>query len=357
METPWGPLRSLDFEDANLASKIIETDKDTLVEGLIVENTFDQILAPLSQMETAPLVVLDIETIIAATDGRRYAFVWPRSRQPGLGRYLQALQRVMTVFVVELQEGEFLATPFEQGALNRTKRQPLTDAAQQISGSRGRVRPVDLSVRDAGRLKGAFWGFLSAVYKERLWEKVLLPRLFINHGLSPYFGQVWNLDRICLYRERIWLLEIKHKFPFPSREGLRFGINEGELQNVEALHRVDIQCLHAVLVKPVWQKGASAMYLYNNRDLQQRVAVIAMNLGKASRQILGTRARVAPRHTSVGGNTEVRYYPLRPDNFSYIGSLTDSTEALGKGLCAALDGEKLPPVADSMLKTLGDHGS
>jgi hypothetical protein len=185
---------------------------------------------------------------------------------------------------------------------------------------------------------------------------VLLPRLFINYGLSPYFGQVWNLDRICLYREQLWLLEIKHKFPF-GRQGLHFGINEGELQNIQLLQRVGIECLHAVLVKPVWKRGASAMYLYNNRALQRRVAVIAMDLGKASTRLLATKARVAPKHTSVGGNTDVRYYTLDAINFSYVGCLMDPSGTLIDGLRGVLDGGERKPVTDLMLRRLSDQTS
>jgi hypothetical protein len=356
MDTPWGPLHSLDSEDINLASRIISTDKDTLVEGLIVENTFDQILEPFSHSEPASFSILNIETVIAAEGDQRFAFVWARSRQTGLGRYLHALKSKMPVFLVEFEEGDFFATQFEEAGLNNASKRPLAETARQVSGRQPRMRPVDLSVRDSSRLNGAFWGFLSTVYKDDLWNKVLLPRLFINYGLSPYFGQVWNLDRICLYREQLWLLEIKHKFPF-GRLGLRFGINEGELQNIQLLQRAGIECLHAVLVKPVWKKGASAMYLYNNRALQRRVAVIAMDLGKASTRLLATTARVAPKHTSVGGNTDVRYYTLNATNFLQVGSLMDSTETLIDGLRGVLDGERRQPVTDLMLRRLSDQTS
>lgn len=43
MDTPWGPLARLDQNDDDLAMRIIAEDKDTLVEGLVVEDLFDQI--------------------------------------------------------------------------------------------------------------------------------------------------------------------------------------------------------------------------------------------------------------------------------------------------------------------------
>jgi X-X-X-Leu-X-X-Gly heptad repeat protein len=322
-----------------------------LVEGLVVENTFDQILRPLAQTTEHSFTLLNIETVIASQNGERYAFVWARSRQIGLGRYLQALGKVAYVFFVELIGGDFLAAPVHDGHPDLEKRLPLTDVAHQISGRQPNVREVHLSVRDAAKHKSAFWGFLSNVYGGSLWDKVILPRLFINHGLSPYFPQVWNLDRVCLYRDQLWLLEIKHKFPFGSHS-LCFGINEGELQNISLLHEAGIQCLHALLVKPIWKKGTSSMYLYNRRDLEHRVAAIAMNLGRRAAHVLSTKARVAPRHTSVGGESEVWYYLLNARDFAYMGTLADSSATLADGIQKLIDGKSLETIKDATLQSM-----
>lgn len=351
MDTPWGQLHSLATDDLELASRIIATDKDTLVEGLIVENTFDQILESLAASTQHPLTILDIETVITAHNGQRQAFVWVRTRQPGLGRYLQALESVMPVFFVEFGDGDFFATPIHSGHLEKEQRKSLTEVARQISGRQPKVRDVDLSVRDAARLKGAFWGFLSTVYGSNLWSKVVLPRLFINHGLSPYFGQVWNLDRVCLFRDQLWLLEIKHKFPFGESK-LRFGINEGELENIRLLHGAGVNCLHALLVKPVWKKGASAMYLYNQRDLQQRVAVIAIDLGKMADRLMSRRASTAAAHTSVSGKSEVKFFSIEASQFGQLGTLAESNETLARNLHQALDGVAIRPVSDRALQAL-----
>jgi hypothetical protein len=351
MDTPWGPLHKLDDHDLELASSIIATDKDTLVEGLIVENTFDQILKPLAASTAHPLTILDIETVITAHNKQRYAFVWVRTSQAGLGRYLQLLEKVMPVFWVELIEGEFFATPMLSGQRVKEQRRPLTDVAHHISGRKPKVRDVDLSVRDASRLMGAFWGFLSSVYRTDLWKKVVLPRLFINHGLAPYFGQVWNLDRICLYQDRLWLLEIKHKYPF-GKWKLQFGINEGELENIKLLYGAGINCLHVLLIKPIWEKGASAMYLYNQRALQQRVAAIAIDLGKNASRVMSKPPKIAPRHTSVSGSTEVKYFTINADQFGYAGSLANFDIDLAKNLLSVMDGHPIGQVADDKLRSM-----
>ena len=351
MHTPWGLLSNLDANDVDLAFQIIFSDKDTLVEGLVVENTFDQILQPLMQDQQNPFTVLNIETVIASHEGKRYAFVWARDFRLGLGRYLQALCNVTTVYLTTFTLGDFWAEPYRDGGRVRHERERLTDVAQNISGRKPKTRQVHASVRDPERIKSAFWGFLSNVYGDDLWAKVILPRLFINHGLSPYFPQVWNLDRVCLYRGRLWLLEVKHKFPF-GNDRLCFGINKGELQNISLLQTAGIQCLHALLIKPDWNKGASAMYLFNQRSLKDRVAVIAMNLGKEAADLLTTKVRKAPNYTSASGETTVEYFLLHAQKFAYMGTLAESDPAIAGRLRTMLDGKSLEPINDDVLKSL-----
>lgn len=352
MDTPWGPLRNLDAHDWDLAWRIISTDKDTLVEGLIVENAFDQILRPLSVSPEAALTVLDIETIIVSHQEQRLAFVWARSRQAGLGRYLRALARGMSVYLVEFHDGDFFATPFRETSLDRDARRPLTQLAAQLSGQVPKLRKISLSVRDAGRMKSIYWGFLTEAYKQNLWSKVILARLLINHGISPYFNHVWNLDRVCLYRDKLWLLEVKHKFPMRN---MNFGINQGEVQNIAMLYELGIECVYALFVNPVRERGQNAMYLYNDRGLQEHVAVIATDLGSKARALLNTKAGSAPPHTSLGGTTIVPFYSLRPSSFSYLGNFAEVPKRLGERLCAALDGKKFQAVDNMLLDELSSN--
>lgn len=132
-------------------------------------------------MTQHPLTILDIETVITAHNGQRHAFVWVRSRQTDLGRYLLALESVMPVFFIEFVDGEIFATPIRSGHLEKEQRKSLTEVARQIYGRRPKVRDVDLSVRDAARQKGAFWGFLTG-HGSNLWSKVVLPRQWQERG-------------------------------------------------------------------------------------------------------------------------------------------------------------------------------
>lgn len=352
MDTPWGPLSQLDHRNTELALNIIKTDKDTLVDGLIVEHTFDKILRPLVTSAESRLTILDIETIIVSFEQQKFAFIWARSREPGLGRYLLALSKGMPVYLIDYTAGEFFGTPFKDQRLEKEARLPLTDLASSITGKGPNVRGVSLAVRDARRTNTAYWGFLDPVYKDKLWDKVILARLLINHGLSPYFQGVWNLDRVCLYRDKLWVLEIKHKFPMKN---MALGINVGEVQNIAMLQELGIECLYTMLVNPVREPGTSAMYLYNNRELQEQVAIIAINFGIRAKALLNTKPKKAPFHTSISGDTEVDYYQIRPESFSYLGSFADPMRALGEKLLATLDRKTGKRVRPELLDELSER--
>src|SRR5690606_13635693 len=127
---------------------------------------------------------------------------------------------------------------------------------------------VDASVRNAVRQRAAFWGFLNEVYPGmKLWERVVLPRLFMNCGIQAFgFHGVWNLDRICLFHPSphdtgaLWMLEVKHKYPMKGAQ-IQFGINDGEVQMMRLAAECGITTMHGIIVKPLWDKEFGAMYL------------------------------------------------------------------------------------------------
>jgi hypothetical protein len=364
METPWGWLQDIDSSSKSVAFDILSTDKDTLLEGLVVESTFERMLAPLygshvqegspsagSAASNVP-VFLDVETAIGGTRMGRVAFVWARSPTPGLRRYLIALGNLMPVVLVKLINGTF----FTREVIRATGKlcgeaRPLQEIAAHISRNKAKVREVDLSVRDANRQNETFWGHLSGVYKDKLWSHVVLPRIFMNHGISPYFPRVWNLDRVCLYRDELWLFEVKHKFPYGGRN-LRFGINEGELENIALLHQAGIRCLHTLLVKPIWKGDQGSMYLYNDRDLQHRVAIIATELGGIASSLLEQQRATAPAKTSVGGRNPMSFLPLDLQRFSWIGTLEQTNVELAETLKLLMDKKILPIVDEQRLRQL-----
>lgn len=356
MDTPWGPLAQLDPCNDDLAMRIIAEDKDTLVEGLVVEDLFDQFLGLVGH----GVSILDLETAIAAVGSQRYAFVWSRVKsQRGLGRYLNALEQVTTrTFVVRFLDGEFWAAPRVDGRVRAEERRSLTFTVEALTGRRAKHNSgVDAGVRDTTRQLRAFWGnnLQAARDPHTRWERIILPRLFLNHGLGPYFPRLWNLDRICVTERDVWLLEAKHKYPFQNRAGLMFGINHGEMENVMLLSGGPdpIRCLHVLMVKPKWERGIGPLYLLNDLEMRQRVAVIAMDLSTQAARILANRSVVAPAHTAFSGRGGAAYHSVPATDFHWIGWLTDRAESIANGLFSMLSGMGTPPkVQDGDLNAL-----
>lgn len=252
MDTPWGHLKDLDLADSELCATILAEDKHQLAEGLVVENLFDQIIDAVPGTLPGALT-LDVETAVVdarGTSGGWRAFVWARSRQPGLGRYLNALSRRFRTWLIDYDrdEGTFVTREWKGGTAIGGHR-PLAAVMSELAGRPPLPVKIAGSVRDAHRQRLSFWGFLADTYGDQLGPRIVLPRLLLNHGIQPWFRAVWNLDRILVRDDDVWMLEIKHKFPFGRKE-LRFGINTGELGVIRLLGEAGIRCLHAILVKP-----------------------------------------------------------------------------------------------------------
>lgn len=204
-------------------------------------------------------------------------------------------------------------------------------------------------MRDTKRQQQSFWGFLSGQHVDALGQRVILPRIFMNCGIQPWFNKVWNLDRILVRGNDIWLLEIKHKFPMKGKP-LLFGLNEGELSIIVLLAQAGIRCLHTLVIKPVWLPSAGAMYLFNDMRMRARAAVIGIDLDdQITRVMLGGSRRSSPSHTTYSGKGEVGFYTLRASAFSRLGVLSDPAQELASSFAKAVSGALLPPVEDQWL--------
>lgn len=355
MWTPWGELASLDLADHELCRTILASDKHQLAEGLVVEGLFDQIFDEVpAHLDGA--VLLDVDTAIVKAgqrDDQWHAFVWARSRQAGLGRYLAALANRFRVWLVETDTPltTFSAREWKEGAFTGERR-PLDVLAAELSGRRPEYLSVAADVRDAMRQQQSFWGFLSERHGAALGSRVILPRLFMNYGVQPWFRAVWNLDRILVRGDEVWLLEIKHKYPF-GRGALAFGLNAGELGVIARLGEAGIRCLHTIVVKPRWSKDAGAMYLFNNMQMRARAALIGMDLDRAAIGAMLARQRGSSAgHTTFSGTGALSYYPLDAAGFSRIGLLSDAPSFLAAGVAALVHGTPLDPVEDRWLRGL-----
>lgn len=354
MQTPWGDLGTLDLDDHEQCRTILASDKHQLAEGLVVESVFDQIFDDVpDHLDGAVLLDADTAIVDPGRGGEWLAFVWARAQQPGLGRYLRALEKRFRVWLVETDAPlkTFTARQWKDGRLVPGSR-PLTTLMGELSGRQPQPVEVSQSVRDANRQQQSFWGFLSSQHGTELGRKVILPRLFMNCGVQPWFRAVWNLDRVLVHGDEVRLLEIKHKYPMQGPP-VSFGLNTGELNVIVRLGEAGIRCLHAIVVKPVWSKDAGSMYLLNDMRLRARAALIGvdMNAEVTGAMMAGNRGTSAG-HTTFSGSGNLSFRVLKAGAFSRLGLLSDPPAVLAESIARLVSGSSLPPVEDRWLTGL-----
>lgn len=355
METPWGHLNDLNLADHELASRILGADKHQLVEGLVVECLFDQIVENVSTASGQKVIALDVESVVVDTmrnEERWLAFIWVRSMSEGLGRYLAALEKCLVPYLVTFKDGEFIASRV-LGGKRAVPARPLQELMMELSGGRMTPFRVDSSVKNADRQRQAFWGFISDYYKGNIGDRVVLPRIFINCAIQPYFRSVWNLDRIFIVDKDVWLFEVKHKFPM-DRSGLSFGINDGEIKILDMLAGAGIRCLHTILVKPYWTKDVGSMYLLNSLNVRGCAAVIATVLDEATTaKIMGKQSGRSGAHTSITGSSGLSFKSIAAVDFKVLGLLSDHPAALAAKMFAVMTGSTTnSSVSDAWLRGL-----
>lgn len=363
MWTPLGPLDTLDLHDHDLCAELLAYDKHQLVEGIVFESVFDQYVAAMEEASSRTVRAIPVETatvrLPASGEGvpAYGAFVWAKSKTEGLGRFLKALEVHYRVWLVEWSANRqgFNATPVSDGRRDGFA-SPLDAVCADVSD---RATPsyetVDGRVRNPQRIKQSVWGYLSSHYGNRLGTDVVLPRIFINWGVQPWFGSgVWNLDRILLHGDGLWHMEIKHKYPMERSGKLSFGINDGELLQIDALLRCGLRSLHVVTVKPFWDKLAGSMYLLADLGARSRAAILATELTAdlVSAALKGRGGRSGPP-TSLDGRSSVHFRSFEASQFRRIGLLSDSADSVARGLVGHMsDGPLPPPVTDTGLRTL-----
>lgn len=351
MQTPWGELKRLDLENHEFAAEILSADKHQLVEGLVVESLFDQIVADFPADAGSTVIPLDIESIVVDTKRdkeRLLIFVWVRNPGDGLGRYLKALENSFVPYLVTFEAGDFTACRISNGR-RQAPPQLLHELMQELSPAAATPFVVDAKVKDSNRQRQSFWGFISNFHKEELAKRIVLPRILINCGIQPYFRSVWNLDRIFLIDGTLWLFEIKHKFPM-SRDHLSFGINDGELAMLNLLGQCGIRCLHTILVKPFWSKDVGSMYLFNDLSMRARAGLIATVLDdKAISKMMGGRTGRSGAHTSITGLSSLSFKQIAAVDFAALGLLSDPHGVLSRSITSVIRGLPTTPVTDEWL--------
>ena len=362
MQTPLGPLADLDLSDHERCGDILALDKHQLVEGLVFESYFDQYLMSLPEASGGSMRAVDVETAVvlfpkgnSRSASNVGAFVWARRKSAGLGRYLEALSVRMPVWLVEYTEAdsEFRAAPVE-GYRPQPPWKPLQEVAASVgSGTTPVFDEVAMQVRDRNRINQSFWGYLSERHGSLLGFNVVLPRIFLNWGVQPWFRHVWNVDRIFLHDDQLWHFEIKHKYPMERDGRLAFGINDGELRLMRLLLDCGLRSLHAVIVKPFWERQSGSMYLQNDLEARSRTAVIGREMTvEAVDGALSSTGGRSGVHTSFAGRSKVPFKSFPASSFHRFGRLADEYTAVAGRISSHMKGQDQPVCHDSDLRRL-----
>lgn len=353
-ETPLGLLSDLDLDSSETCLEVLALDKHQIAEGMVVESLFDQIMERMPSVMDGDVNVLDVETFIAsAGGGGLYAFVWWRTAGPGLGRYLLALEKRFSVLGVRLSPdgGDFEVCPI-RGGKRCEGWSPIHDFLAKAGLARQAPYKVSHDVRDRKRQFGAFWGYLQHAYGGLLKERVALPRILVNWGIQPWFRYVWNLDRVLVHGERIWVLEAKHKYPFRRGGQLCFGLNNGEARLLERLGQCGIGGVHVVVVKPYWDMDTGSMYLLTNYEAKQRAMLVGLVVDqRCAARILSGNTGTSGTYTSVTGSLKLAFKTIPIEWFCPLASLSDPDRAADR-LVALMEGRIVDGCTDGLLEGL-----
>lgn len=356
MNTPLGPLASLDLKNPKTCLEILFHDKHQIAEGMVVESLFDQIIERIpAAVEGKDVHILDVDTFVVRNPqdfSQAYAFVlsWPQRKQTGLKRYFIALGKKITTYQVEFVYGDgFRARLVREGKpASHWEKLDVLLGSLSIRSSTDYV--VDSQVRDEHRQQASFWGYLLSTYGDRLAEKVAIPRLLANWGIQPWFRSVWNVDRVLLVGDSLWVLEAKHKFPYEQGNRLQFGLNTGEVFLIRDLINCGINIIHSIVVKPYWNTHMGSSYLTSSYNARENALVIGRTIDKnAVSEVLRSATARSQGHTTLTGKGKLNYKALAASDFSLLSNLANP-DAVAQGIAHLLNGSLNVKCTDDHLR-------
>ncbi len=331
----------MDFNSPEVCLDFLCRLKHTRVEGLVIEHELDQVFeGEFIQRGWQRVQALVLRRL--SKDRREDFIVLPWRREVPEQRLIEHLYRTgKPVRELALSNGALTALHDRRGDADEesVKLPPLIQLKD--------LNETSLTVRDQLRIKSMYWGFMRHLGDrlDRSLQELMIKDLYIQ----PRSQLLWDLDRFYSSEDgRILYLEAKHKYPMKK---LMFGMNIGEVNSTRQLLQAGFLAWHIILVKPVWRKDYSSMYLFFDRAARERALWIGGDMG--ARNFFGDIAkRAANASTSLQGKRSVRYYEIPPDNFKLIGKNSETTEVLGRRLIDAIEGEGDLP--DVTAKTLLD---
>jgi hypothetical protein len=350
METVWGKLSELDASDTELMGKILRWDKHTIPEGFIAENLVEQILERVSDGKIIRQLKVHTSIAVKPKEWKYHAFVWTDETADTIIPYLDVLTKKYTVYVVRYdpKQKEFLCTetPYKTGSRSKLTYKPLQEVLHGITGATPdfpNLPPPADNVRNTIRHNQAIWGFLSVLYRKDIFTAAVLPRIYMNFGPGLYFGLSWDVDRVYMVNGKVMILEVKHKDPFPHSNPKHFGINNGSLGLLENMCAGGAGCYHLVLVKPVWDKEVSSMYLLGNLEAREKALLIGCEITKDKiDRIKKGGTKQSGEDTSFTGKYKLDYLSIPVTDFHVIGSLSAPVADNSARIRDALTGVALP---------------
>jgi hypothetical protein len=329
-----------------------------MLEGMVIEEFTDQVFSLLRARNVFPVnhATLIVQRWVDGKPKLKAAAVWIKEDGKGMQDYLQALSTIWPVIPVRYdgtKQSFFTSNSYMSGLPLPEQECHLHDKLIEWTKQKPKYISIDEKVRDRVRQMRSFWGFLEATPLNLL-DDVVLPRVFKNFGVNPFFNSAWDVDRIVTDNGKLWSLEIKHKYPAIDRRRneLYFGLNEGAAEVITEMHEGEISSLHIIAIKPVWNKKQSPDYLRNNRSAAEKCMLVALVLSPHILSKYSKNKGTSGSHTTYSGRGETNYLKIPATEFVRIGMLTDKSETIAKRIHGVMHNANLPNVTDKELLSL-----
>ncbi|WP_433769321.1 hypothetical protein [Pseudomonas putida] len=360
--TPLGYFpEEVNLNDLTSEDSILTREKHQLLEGLVIEYVAEQFIT--NPTLTYSIEILDVITLITrgvpgnqSSNLEQYcSFIWNRDSS-NIDDYILALQKISqgctnTTYICKEDQMKFFAKK-----PSNTKWLPLQNYLRNkrkiIETKKIKFPQVSDNSKNNGRQLSSILGQLQPAYKNRIIRDVILPRVFKNYLIQPFFRSGWDLDRIFRYKGKLWEFELKHKYPIDNydffeqinktenRFCLSFGINEGQANIIKLLADQGLKTLHLILVKPRWSDQESPGYLFVDEEARKKTLVIGAVLTREKiAEILRGKLSEAPPKTSYDGSNKTGYYRIPRNFFHVIGNYAEGTDILAPKIIKLLDGE------------------
>lgn len=352
--TPFGNLSEVDIDDISTLQEILlRSEKSKLLEGIVIERVFENYIQALEKFDIRALPA----SLVKSFNSRKKATAWWVCDHSENGDVFRVLDENLTKrknhYVLPFQ----FCTEVSDFLVENWNGRETFSVQGALMKDRGvsslEITPPDGKVVDELRSQQAIWALLSNMNARQLFEKVVLPRLFKNFAVQPFFNGTWDTDNLLQVGGRTIALEVKHKFPRVGNEGdpLLFGINVGQLITIRDLASIGINTLHMIMVKPKWDPTKRSEYLLNNINERRNVILLAKLIDTEEvSNIMQRDVFPSGIRQSITGRDEQKVRYLRCDEFNVLGTMDDTVEDIARNILLAVNGQLDSPAKGTDLE-------